>query len=369
MTIAFASILFLLIVIIGIFVIYGVKSAQDGKKDAASPNFFIASGVSLVMSSFGTIQSLIKELYILVRYSQNVDDSIRISNEIGRPDIVQLIIGLAFVCLGIYFLHYNKHRIYILNLNGYFSNRVEDRFRDLNLARFEFKEREVNFINNKTEMTATKSDDIVNFIERNVTSFREQSHGFKVGYTGIAHIPFVAIAGTYLKRMSIDEYYEFDKKTIEKFTKLEKHKRKVPQLAKVDGYEGSFENNPDSAVIAVSTTAPITESQLSQFKDCGIVFLSIKEPKDNSIVSQNQLLDYRNIVINTIEKLQQKHPYLKRVHLLCATQSCLVLEIGKSIGDYRNIQVVVYHFDAQAEPNYPWGLVINGRDQGAFIKA
>ncbi len=367
MIIALVLGLFLLVIVV--FGCYGIKSFTDGKKDEAFSSFFIVSGVNLVVTSFGTIQSWIKELYILVRHSQSIDDSIRISNEIGQPDRVQLIIGIFFVGLGIYFFRYNKHRLYILNLNGYFPNRIEDRFRDLKLGRFEFKEREVDFINTKkAEMTAAKSDSIVTYIERNVTSFREQCHGFQVGYTGIGHIPFVAIAGTYLKRMTINQYFEFDKKTTEKFKRLENRKRRFPEL-KVYKDESSFDNCPDSAVIAVSTTTPITDSQLSQFKDSGIIRLSIKEQKDNSIVNQKQLLNYRNIVIQTIEELPQKHSSVKRVHLLCSTQSCFVLEIGKAIEDYRNIQVVVYHFDAQSDLKYPWGLVINGDDKGMFIKA
>lgn len=366
MIIALASISVLIAVVLGS---YGIKSFISGKKDEASSSLFIVSGIKLVLSSFGTVQSWIKELIVLVRYSQSVDSSIRISNEIGRPDSVQLIFGILFVGLGIYFFRYNKHRIYILNLNGYFPNRVEDRFRDLKLGRFEFKEREVDFIDTKkAEMTAARSDEIVSFIERNVTSFCEQSHDFQIGYTGIAHIPFLAIAGTHLKRMIIDQYYEFDKKIAERFNRLEKRKRRFLQL-KVCKDERSFDSCPESAVIAVSTTTPITDSQLSQFNDSGIIRLSIEKPKDNSIVYQNQLLNYRNIVIRTIEELPQKHPSVKRVHLLCSTQSCLVLEIGKAIEDYRNIQVVVYHFDAQTDPKYPWGLVINGSDKGMFIKA
>lgn len=367
MIIALAPILLVMAMVLGIF--YGIKSLISGKKDEASSSLFIVSGVKLVVSSFGTVQSWIKDMIALVRYDQSVDDSIRIFNEMGRPDSLQLIFGILFVGLGIYFFRYNKHRIYILNLNGYFSNRVEDSFRDLKLGRFEFKEREVDFSDtNKAEMTAARSDEIVSFLARNVTSFCKQSYGFQIGYTGTAHIPFVAVAGTHLKRMIIDQYYEFDKKITGRFKRLEKRKRGFPEL-KVFEDEGSFESCPKSAVIAVSTTTPITDSQLSQFNDSGVFRLYIENPKDNSIVNQNQLLSYRNIVIRTIEELSQKHPSVERVHLVCSTQSCLVLEIGKTIEDYRNIQVVVYHFDSQANPKYPWGLVINGSDKGMFIKS
>ena len=44
-----------------------------------------------------------------------------------------------------------------------------------------------------------------------MTAFRNETSKITKGYTGIAPIPFIMYAGTFLNRVKINEYYEYDK--------------------------------------------------------------------------------------------------------------------------------------------------------------
>mgnify|MGYP000885567678 CR=1 FL=1 len=246
------TVLLLLAITLGLYL--GIRNIHKGKKDEGWSSFFISSGVSLVAGSFNAFQSLLKGACVfLAVFDGGVEYSVRLSQEQTKVDIAQLVVGLFFVGLGVWFWYYNKHRLYVLNISGYFPNRIEDRFSDLKLGQFEFKEREIDLIDDTgTEMTASKSDRIVSLIERNVNSFREQSNGYQIGYTGIAPIPFIAMAGTYLKRVRIAHYYEFDKRGTEKFARLGDTRAVFPALIEHRDEE-SLSHQPHALVIAIST--------------------------------------------------------------------------------------------------------------------
>ena len=108
--------------------------------------------------------------------------------------------------------------------------RLENYFKSLKMSNFEFKEREIDFVKiykkmfaptlNKEVFECIKED-----IQEKITAFKNESKEVKRGYTGIAPIPFIMYAGTFLQREVIDEYYEFDKKETETYYKLTKNKK------------------------------------------------------------------------------------------------------------------------------------------------
>ncbi|OMD37538.1 SAVED domain-containing protein [Paenibacillus odorifer] len=359
--------LILIIVIISIAIFFWIKSFKQGRKDEGFATVFITVGLELFVTAFGDFYNKLKEIIILVRDSQSVNDSLRISSEFSQVNYIQLVAGLLLIVFGLFFLRYSKNKLYILNVNGYFTNRIEDSFKTLGLSQFQFKEREVDFINEKKyKMDAQRTVDILELIERKVKSFKEESKGYERGYTGIAHIPFITITGTFLKRTSIHKYFEFDKKETEEFYTLKKG-RKYPPLKNNTPYS-QIDINATDIILTVSTTTPILDEHLIQFGNMNIIRLSVDLPKDNTIIYWNQLLDYKNKVIEVLNEIGLKFSRVKRIHLLCSTQSCLPFEIGKNVEDYRNIKVISYHFDVQEDKKYPWGIVINGTDKGEFIE-
>ena len=348
--------------------LYTIINFLKKKKEEGFASIFITAGLQLTVTSFGSFYENLKEFMVLFK-SQNVEESLKVHQTFSQVNWSQLVIGIVLILLGFYFFQYLKHRIYILNINGYLPPlSIEDHFSNLKLNKFEFKEREIDIIHERNyEMNEEKAKDILELIERKVKLFISESTGCTRGYTGIAPIPFVAMAGTWLKKTRIDKYFEFDKKNSETYYSLSKS-RKYPELKKVTQYT-QLNLDAEEVVITISTTTPITNPQLKQFNNCEIVKLTVDDPKDNTIKSQKQLKEYINKTIEVIEELPRIFPKLRKIHMVCSTQSCFVLEIGKNIEDFRNVPIIIYHFNAQKEIKYPWGIVINGSEKGKFIKA
>jgi hypothetical protein len=345
-----------------------IKGYLNQKKDEGFAVSLILAGFQLISSSFGTLYDQVKEVIILLN-STDVNESLKVHQEFSKTNWFQVIFGIFMIFFGTQFWKYIKHRLYILNINGYPPPlRIEDRYQELNLSRFDFKEQEIDIIHErKYEMNEDRAKYILELLERKVKSFIEQSRDFEKGYTGIAPIPFVAMAGTWLKKTKFDKYFEYDKKGTETYYILS-NSEEFPELKDWTNYE-KLDTNATEVVVAISTTAWITDSHLKQF-NCQVVRLSVDKPKDNTIRSVRQLIEYKNKISEVIDKLPKIFPDLRKIHLVCATQSCLVLEVGKSIEEYRNIPIIAYHFDADAgEKNYyPWGIVLNGKEKGKFIK-
>jgi hypothetical protein len=293
------------------------------------------------------------------------------STKVNMP---QLIVGIVVFIIGLTMQYYSRHRLYILNINGYYEIQIENHMKDLGLSRFEFKEKEINFIKMYNNgINEQRASDIVDEISHRVANFKNESLDVKRGYTGIAPVPFIMLAGTIFTRDSIQEFYEFDKKK-DHYYKLTSINRNIKNLFRKKIYPslklktniGNIDENAKEVVIAVSVTASIQPSALTQFS-APFVNLSIDSPHDNVIIYKEQLQDYRCKVYDTILEIQKKMPDLKRIHLLYCGQSCLAFEIGEMVDDRRMIEIVSYHFNMQSSVKYPWGLVVNGESKGHLI--
>jgi hypothetical protein len=357
------------VVIAGIGAFFAVRQFSNQNKEQGVASVLVTTGLSLIVGSFSSIWDKIIQIIAILKNSQTVKDSIHITKEMSEANILQLVVGVVLLAVGIYFWQYVKNKIYILNINAYQDKRIEGHNRDLGLSTFEFKEREIDFIRIFTkDMKPTLAKQIVHLIEDKTKSFKDESKEFKRGYTGIAPIPFVALAGTYLKKEKIDHYFEYDKKITEKFYKLTSGTNYPPLRLSED--LSNLNTSAGEVVLAVEVTTEILDAHLTQFNELDVVRLSVDTPGDNTIQFKEQLVDYSNKVVETIEELGKKMPDLKKIHFVCSSQSCLALEIGKKIDDRRMAQVICYFFDReQQEKKYPWGLVINGNEKGKFIKA
>ena len=79
--------------------------------------------------------------------------------------------------------------------------------------------------------------------------------------------------------------------------------------------------------------------------------------------------EYVNNIFDTIEKISQKLNNIKTVNIVCSSQSCLALEMGKrSVDSTRIPEIISYQFENQSNIKYPWGIVINGKNKGKLIK-
>lgn len=350
-----------------IFLITGFINLRKRKKEEGFADILSAIGVMLISNSSPANIDKIILLIASLKGCDNVDEFSISFN------YYYFFIGLVLVLISEFLKQYSKKRIYVLNINGYVYKRLENYFKSLKMNNFEFKEREIDFVKiykkmfaptlNKEVFECIKED-----IQEKITAFKNESKEVKRGYTGIAPIPFIMYAGTFLQREVIDEYYEFDKKETETYYKLTKNKKADTPKIKLYTDITSLNKLNSEMVLAISLTQKISDEDLSQFSNLDKVRIGIDSPKDNTIKSKEQLNEYKNFIIETIENISKENSNLKRIHLIYSGQSCLPLEIGKSsIDDTRLVEIISYQYERQNDIKYPWGIIINGSNKGELI--
>lgn len=360
------TIIIILIILIGGIV--AIAKFKGSKKEEGFSAILFTSGMSLVTSAqSGLLDKSVVIIGVLTDYkdAKSLD---------GDFNYWYFGLGIFLIFVSIWMNLNLKKKLYILNINGYIPRKIENYFQDLKMSNFDFKEREIDFIRIYKDIFSKKLDDesfncIKEDIKYRVEAFKNETCLIKRGYTGIAPIPFVMYAGTFLERTGIDSYYEFDKIESQTYYKLnEDSNQNYPELKLITNID-NLSSTPKDIVLAISLTQKITQPELSQFINEDIVHMSINNPTDNAIRSKEQLQNYVNLIFRTIEEIGKKLPDLETIHLVYSGQSCLPLEIGKrSIDDTRIPQLISYQFEKQQAIKYPWGIVINGQEKGTLIK-
>ncbi len=329
------------------------------------------AGLELIISSFGTIEDKIVSIVSLVLVNTEIE-VLRIFENNSDTNITQLGVGLLLLVLGFYLKRYIKNKIYILNINGVFDQRIENHRNDLKLSAFEFKEREIDFIwLYKKGMSKHIARDIIELIQEKIKSFRNESKEYKRGYTGISPIPFIMYAGTLLKKDEFHEYFEYDKMETHKYYRLKKIGRMKKNKYTVLGPKTNISDvnkYANEIVLAISITSEIKETDLEQFSGKEIVHLLVDKLGDNTIRYKEQLREYTRVIYDTIELLSKSIDKLTKIHLIYSGQSCLALELGKIIDDNRMTQIINYHYVRESSCRYPWGIVLNGKNKGEYVE-
>lgn len=356
------------IIIIAVGIIFAIRKFRKSKKEEGFASLLFTTGITLILTSApATLDKFLVFIGIITKY-----ENAQILA--GTFNYYYFFTGIFLVGVSIWLNIYSKKKIYVLNINGYMVKKLENYFKDLKMSNFEFKEREVDFIKlYKKLFVPTLNEEafecIKEEIAEKVTVFKNESNGLKRGYTGIAPIPFIMYAGTFLEREVIDEYYEFDKVNTNTYYKLSKDKNfSIPKI-KVKTDIDSLNKASKELVIAISLTQQISDGDLSQFSNIEKVNIGIDNPQDNTIQNKEQLYEYRNFIIENIECISKEFSELKTIHLIYSGQSCLPLEIGRrSIDSTRLPEIISYQYERQSNIKYPWGIVINGQNKGKLIK-
>ena len=356
------------IIIVVAGVIFAIRKFRKSKKEEGFASLLFTTGITLILTSTpATVDKFLVFIGIITKY-----ENAQILA--GTFNYYYFFTGILLVGMSIWLNIYSKKKIYVLNINGYMVKKLENYFKDLKMSNFEFKEREVDFVNIYKKMFApTLNEDVFECIkeeiEEKVTAFKNESNGLKRGYTGIAPIPFIMYAGTFLEREVIDEYYEFDKVNTNTYYKLSKNKNVNTPKINVKTDIDSLNKSSKELVISISLTQQISEGDLSQFSNIEKVSIGIDNPQDNTIQNKEQLYEYRNFIVENIESISKEFSDLKTIHLIYSGQSCLPLEIGRrSIDSTRLPEIISYQYERQSNIKYPWGIVINGQSKGKLIK-
>lgn len=348
-------------IIILIIIVFGVgfltvRHWRRNQKEEIFSDVLLATGIELITSSFGTLDA---EIIAIIKHG-DVD-----------TNYVQLVTGLVLLACSWFLFRHIKAKLYILNINGYFTDRkIEYRHEDVGLHHFQFKEREIDFIRLfKKGITQEISNEIKEELIERTSAFASETRDKKRGYTGIAPSPFIMLAGKTFGREGIQEYFEYDKFSSKYYQLVERsNERSAPKLEipSIPSFAQQHQATSE-IVISISLTAKINENQLSQFS-FPHYSIQVRNPQDNIIQSKVQLHNYIKQTLQSIQSLQQNIPTLKRIHLVYSGQSCFSFELGKLLDDTRFAEVIHYQFTQQATPLYSWGIVINGNRAGQFVQ-
>lgn len=359
--------IFIGIILLGI--IYILVKFIKGKKEQSFIAVVFTAGIAILNQASGNWQdTLVKIIAIICKRTD-------INGLTEEFNLYYFFFGAILIMVAIILNFYSRKKVCVLNINGYLNQKIEPYLKKNKDFRSDFREREINFINiyNKfrNKLDTEDCECILEKIEEEVKAFKNETIELKRGYTGIAPIPFIMYAGTFLEREKIDEYYEFDKMESKDYYKLENKKTKRYPKLKLKTKLDELDTNKSNLVISIATTKKITDGQLEQFvNECNIVKFEVDSPYDNTIKYKKQLNEYINIIFDTIEEISQKLNHIKTINIVCSSQSCLALEIGKrSVDTTRIPQIVSYQFENQSDIKYPWGIVINGKNKGNLIKS
>lgn len=339
-----------------------------GKKEKSFMAMIFTAGVAILNQASGNWQDTLVKIIAIIWKRTDING---LTEEFN---LYYFFFGAFLIIISIILNVCLRKKVCVLNINGYLNQKIEPYLKKDKDFRKDFREREINFIKiyNKfcNKLDREDCECILEKIEEEVKAFKNETIELKRGYTGIAPIPFIMYAGTFLEREKIDEYYEFDKVDSKDYYKLENKKTKrYPKLNLKTKLE-ELDTNKNNLVISISTTKKITDGQLKQFSDeCNIIKFEVDCPYDNTIKYKKQLNEYVNIIFDTIEEISQKLNHIKTINIVCSSQSCLALEIGRrSVDSTRIPQIVSYQFENQSDIKYPWGVLINGKNKGNLIK-
>ncbi|PEF72930.1 2-methylthioadenine synthetase [Bacillus pseudomycoides] len=365
-------VLYIVYGILGVIFLFGawkaIRAFFDQKKEQSISYLIITVGINLIIASFGG--KLIDKwfsYYTAVSVNASKEEVLKNIDKVSDLNIPQFVSGGILLALGIYLLYRSNQKSYILNINGYFDNRIENHTKDLGLTPFDFKEREIDIIRlHKKGIDSSTTNEILDIITDKVEKFRNESKTFKRGYTGIAPIPFIMFAGTCFPREKIDDFYEFYK--FEDTYKILDDKKSGYPLLHVTTNINELNERTREVVLTISTTVEISSIHTNQF-NAPIVQLSVNNTDDNIITSKNQLKEYGEIVYETIKAIQLQCPHVETIHILYAGQSCLAFKIGQLCCEStRMTKIINYQYIHQSDPKYPWGIVMNGDEKGKYIK-
>jgi hypothetical protein len=232
---------------------------------------------------------------------------------IKNPDTNYVLLGcgITLIILGIILWHSIKKRIYILNMLGKIKHEISDvkTVNFLKLKDYQLKETVLDLRWVANNVNPQRWKEAREQIEEYIGEFSARSDTSTICFTGMAPIPFEVYAGTYMYGHTVKRFFEYNRSE-DSYYELKRQKlcgsEKWLKNKDIPILKNSIMKNDNSAdaVIAVSITQTIQDSDLIQFK-CPIIRLGIDKPKDNAITSIMQLKVYVNKTIELIIELKK----------------------------------------------------------------
>ena len=207
-------IIFIIIFTIGLVI--SIIRINNKNLDKGVSSLILTTGISLISSSSYDFYDWIFAVIALLK------DKEQLAISTMETNYYSLIVGIILIIIYVFLCSKLKNKFCILNINGYDKYSVGDYISKKNDV-YSYTDLFKKSPNNEYLKC------ILNQIEENTKNFKSETTGLKKGYTGIAPIPFIMYAGTFINRVNIDKYLEFNKRT-GKYCELSNKKENYPIL-------------------------------------------------------------------------------------------------------------------------------------------
>lgn len=202
----------------------------------------------------------------------------------------------------------------------------------------------------------SKQDDLIK-------SFKDKiNNDDRYGYMGISHTPLIFRAGYVIgdetnfvmfhKKRNFDYYEELNDSELYTPIRIE---------------EKNIKKDCDELIVAISTTFPIQDNQLSilQPENRSIIKFKTDELGYDVIISKKQVEQYIRFIRGEIRKILIDKEIV-RIHMTISSSVAFTFALGQGISSQYDPEIIIYHFDINKPKKYPWGIALF-KDSGNCI--
>ena len=192
--------------------------------------------------------------------------------------------------------------------------------------------------------------------------------GTPVYYTGIAHAPFIFLAGytvsdrivkvIALHKSANSEFF----KKLDNGTQIKQNKAPNVGLELLDFSSQGGQEKQDQLLVTFETSFEIKDQDIECFKSKSnrVLRFSFKSPAHLERDSIDTVLLQSQWCLFFWENLRQycKDLQISTVHLVISSSSDLTFLLGQGYKSTYDPEIIVYHYCRNSTPPYPWGLRI-----------
>lgn len=199
----------------------------------------------------------------------------------------------------------------------------------------------------------TKIRNVIHMQDSLIEKFKNNISGSnKYGYLGISDTPLILRAGykigdetkflVFHKERSKEFFEELD--DIETLMPMEIESRKIVKGCK-------------ELIVAISTTFPIVDSQLSVFnpEHKSIIKFETSQKGYDVIKSDKQIQKYVMFILNEVRDIVRKNK-IRKVHMIISSSVAFTFVLGQRMSSRYDADTVIYQYDSKTDKLYPWGI-------------
>ena len=185
----------------------------------------------------------------------------------------------------------------------------------------------------------------------------------RIGFYGIAHIPFLFKIGYNLGDQSNIQIFHKSRENDSVFKEWLRQKGSFKMLEPVELNRCVIS---DELIVTISTSFEIKNTELSSLDPDGKHILMLKGNilDFDSITCYKDAEKARNQIMESIRDFVKKYD-IQKVHLVIASSAAFTFFLGMAYSRQHDPECIVYHYE---RPYYPWGISIKKTARRCIIK-